>query len=205
MSLEAQPFSTDELTLGMYVSKLDRPWLETPFLFQGFYIEHQEVIDELRRYCSYVYVDVERSDYTITLAAGPAAGEAHLDQRSKNRRQHDEAAPIVTTSSPVGENNADDTVLLKAELINARDTHEKAERVIEELFEKVRSGETVEISSIQRSLEPMIESIMRNEDAMSWLARMKKKHDYVYDHSIASSVWAPYSWMWEKPGSRRNS
>jgi len=25
-----------DLTVGMYVSELDRPWLETPFLFQGF-------------------------------------------------------------------------------------------------------------------------------------------------------------------------
>jgi len=25
-----------ELKLGMYVAELDRPWLESPFLFQGF-------------------------------------------------------------------------------------------------------------------------------------------------------------------------
>ncbi|MEE8263181.1 MAG: DUF3391 domain-containing protein, partial [Gammaproteobacteria bacterium] len=24
-----------DLSLGMYVAELDRPWLETPFLFQG--------------------------------------------------------------------------------------------------------------------------------------------------------------------------
>ena len=27
---------TDELCIGMYVVELDRPWTETPFLFQGF-------------------------------------------------------------------------------------------------------------------------------------------------------------------------
>ena len=29
----------DQLELGMYVSELDRPWLESPFLFQGFEIK----------------------------------------------------------------------------------------------------------------------------------------------------------------------
>ena len=38
--VEAQPLPTTDLRLGMYVSRLDRPWLETPFLFQGFYIEN---------------------------------------------------------------------------------------------------------------------------------------------------------------------
>ena len=44
----------------MYVSKLDRPWLETPFIFQGFEIRAQEEIDMLQRYCSVVYIDVDR-------------------------------------------------------------------------------------------------------------------------------------------------
>jgi hypothetical protein len=34
---------------GTYVSKLDRPWLETPFIFQGFEIREQAEIDMLQR------------------------------------------------------------------------------------------------------------------------------------------------------------
>jgi HD-GYP domain-containing protein (c-di-GMP phosphodiesterase class II) len=36
----------------------------------------------------------------------------------------------------------------------------------------------------------MIDSIMRNDDALSWLVRMKKKDDYIYTHSIACAVWS---------------
>jgi HD-GYP domain-containing protein (c-di-GMP phosphodiesterase class II) len=36
----------------------------------------------------------------------------------------------------------------------------------------------------------MVESVVENEDALSWLARMKKKDNYIHDHSIASCVWA---------------
>ena len=54
--------TTSELRIGMYVSRVDRPWIETPFLFQGFLIRNDHDIDNLRRYCKYVYVDESKSD-----------------------------------------------------------------------------------------------------------------------------------------------
>ncbi|MBL8482330.1 MAG: DUF3391 domain-containing protein, partial [Rhodocyclaceae bacterium] len=35
----------------MFVFELDRPWLDTPFLLQGFLIEEQSQIDDLRKFC----------------------------------------------------------------------------------------------------------------------------------------------------------
>jgi len=40
--------SVQDLRPGMYVSELDRHWLETPFLFQGFEIVSDEQIEEIR-------------------------------------------------------------------------------------------------------------------------------------------------------------
>ena len=50
-----------DLKKGMYVSELDRPWLETPFLFQGFRITNMQEIEQLGDTCNYVYVDPEKS------------------------------------------------------------------------------------------------------------------------------------------------
>jgi putative nucleotidyltransferase with HDIG domain len=36
----------------------------------------------------------------------------------------------------------------------------------------------------------MVDSVFRNRDAMGWLARMKSTDDYLYNHSLATSVWA---------------
>ena len=49
------------LERGMYVAQLDRPWLETPFLFQGFEIREDSELKLLRQYCKHVYIDVSRS------------------------------------------------------------------------------------------------------------------------------------------------
>ena len=45
------------LKLGMFVAELDRPWLETPFLMQGFTIRSLSEIRKLREYCDFVFVD----------------------------------------------------------------------------------------------------------------------------------------------------
>src|SRR5690349_22650257 len=52
---------TQDLRVGMFVADLDRPWVDTPFLLQGFLIESNEQITALREHCQFVIVDRARS------------------------------------------------------------------------------------------------------------------------------------------------
>ena len=54
--------SIAEIKTGMYVSSLDRPWLDTPFLIQGFYVTSDEEILTLGKYCDYVVIDNRHSN-----------------------------------------------------------------------------------------------------------------------------------------------
>jgi hypothetical protein len=54
------PVPCADLVPGLYVAELDRPWLQTPYPAQGFRLTDEAQIAELRRHCSYVYVDPER-------------------------------------------------------------------------------------------------------------------------------------------------
>src|SRR5437764_11394219 len=49
------------MRFGMYGAELDRPWTDTPFMFQGFMLSTQQQLDALKKYCSSVIVDLERS------------------------------------------------------------------------------------------------------------------------------------------------
>ena len=40
-----------ELVFGMYVAKLDRPWTETPFMFQGFVLSNDKQLETLKKHC----------------------------------------------------------------------------------------------------------------------------------------------------------
>jgi HD-GYP domain-containing protein (c-di-GMP phosphodiesterase class II) len=57
----ASKIFTTDLKVGMFVADLDRPWVDTPFLLQGFLIENEEQIAALRTHCDYVMVDRARS------------------------------------------------------------------------------------------------------------------------------------------------
>jgi HD-GYP domain-containing protein (c-di-GMP phosphodiesterase class II) len=50
-----------QVRCGMFVTALDRPWNQTPFLFQGFLIEDPNDIVTLRDVCAWVTVDPSRS------------------------------------------------------------------------------------------------------------------------------------------------
>lgn len=67
-----------ELALGMYVEELDRPWLDTPFLLQGFLVETDDQLHDLKHYCEFVYIDPTRSvGAEFSGAARQAAGAKH--------------------------------------------------------------------------------------------------------------------------------
>src|SRR5688572_25418438 len=55
-----------DLKIGMYVCELDRPWLDSPFLFQGFVLATQADIDAVRKVCKYVYIDAYRTQFPET-------------------------------------------------------------------------------------------------------------------------------------------
>ncbi len=52
---------TFDVAPGMFVADLDRPWLDTPFLIQGFVIARPDEVAALQRTCRHVYVDAAQS------------------------------------------------------------------------------------------------------------------------------------------------
>ncbi len=47
----------EKLAIGMFVAELDRPWLGTPFLMQGFVIDSQAQIEQFKGCCKHVFVE----------------------------------------------------------------------------------------------------------------------------------------------------
>jgi HD-GYP domain-containing protein (c-di-GMP phosphodiesterase class II) len=61
IDIKNEKILTSQLALGMFVSELDRPWIETDFLFQGFLLEDQADLDKMVAICAHVYIDRTRS------------------------------------------------------------------------------------------------------------------------------------------------
>jgi HD-GYP domain-containing protein (c-di-GMP phosphodiesterase class II) len=61
VDLKKEQVEVNRLALGMYVAELDRPWIGTPFMLQGFLLEDQADIDSLMSLCTFVYIDRTKS------------------------------------------------------------------------------------------------------------------------------------------------
>jgi HD-GYP domain-containing protein (c-di-GMP phosphodiesterase class II) len=73
----------DKLALGMFVSELDRPWSDTPFLLHGLLLETEAELGTIRRLCREITVDLSRSVGVDHLApegktAGPSVGRRQV-------------------------------------------------------------------------------------------------------------------------------
>lgn len=183
--LKVKKVNVSELSLGMYVSELDRPWLGTPFLLQGFCIESEDEIETLRDLCTHVFVDFAQSDL--------ARSRSNRANRA-NRAIKAGPAPKRSTRSDLRQNRPQkeykDTVTTKGELQAARQAIEGLSSSIRALFQNGIRGTAIDVEEIRRSVEPMVDSICRNPDACIWLARLRDQDDYTYQHSVACSVWA---------------
>ena len=88
--------AVQDLRLNMFVVELDRPWLDTPFLLQGFLIDDQVELDTLARYCNYVYVDLELSSPSVAMDIRVA--DANFGRLSETRPMPNAIAHELPTS-----------------------------------------------------------------------------------------------------------
>ncbi len=175
--IEILKIYTSDLELGMYVSGLDRPWLETPFLLQGFRIDTEEDLRTLRKYCQFVFVDTEKSSQ-----------EGYTLQR-KVRTQRPRVAKEALFPSRQLKTYTDSSNWTE-EFPRAETAVRELSSGVEQVFQHAASGAALDVVRIKRSVEPMIDSISRNPDACIWLARLKQQDKYTYQHSLGASIWA---------------
>jgi HD-GYP domain-containing protein (c-di-GMP phosphodiesterase class II) len=188
----------------MYVAQLDRPWLETPFLFQGFEIREDAELKLLRQYCKHVYIDVSRSSLPQekVLKALQTNDREHAIHRENGTRASSSLTGrvmrVVTQLDPTGKVAAQlsghreyrNTVATRKEAPQSIRAYDSAVVTMQEVLVHVRKGAGVDVDKVQAAVKPMIDSILRNQDAMAWLVYLRKRDEYAYHHSIASSVWA---------------
>lgn len=180
MSLKEIKVRIADLEPGMYVCRLDRPWIETPYLLQGFHIKSQDEIDQLNNYCEYVYIDVEMSKIYEKIIP-------FLSRTNINSNTSEQAKQALTNIKPI---KYQDKTSREEELISAKDNHIMLSHSIENLMMDIANNKKLELPALKSAINPMVDSVIRNPDAFAWLTRIKTKDNYTYNHSVSASVWA---------------
>ena len=232
------------LKVGMFVSDLDRPWIDTPFPLEGFLIEDSQQIAQLQRYCASVMVDRTRSlggeyqaapqyvsspragvflptesgrfdlreqDFQATAPAKPRERRSIFERAreflnaripSKSAREHfdDDAHRGIDPGKP--EESARPTFLsgvphtiyadassVEEEFPPASDAYKRSSTALHHLVHDIRVGKTLAIEEVEDVIYDMVDSMVRNPDALMWVARMREQDVATYGHGLLVAVY----------------
>ena len=203
MHLTRVPMDTSKLSIGMYVGMLDRPWLETPFIFQGFEIKDRLEIEQLQKHCHQVYVEIERgklSEKTIRAlaAAGPVPlvlgeNEALPDGKPSFVHRFIVRTGLLNFLSKRKQKQSGEyeiTSTVRKEAPHAAQAYEKCLKSWRRIYERAGRAGFVEIERVVRAVTPIIRSILRNPNAMAWTVFSRKRSGHDYSRAVATAVWA---------------
>jgi len=159
----------DQLKVGMYVKKLDCPWIDHPFLTGSFKIKNENALLKVKNSrIEVAYIDIEKGvdiDKSKTSKKKEPA-----EQKSTHKKRK-----IKFEQKTNG----------KEEAAVAINIYKEATSVIRNMMEDVRLGKQVEVESIEPHAEKMIQSVIRNQHAFSGITRIKSKDEYTFMHCVS--------------------
>ena len=259
-----------DLKVGMFVADLDRPWIDTPFLLQGFLIEDEQQIRQIQRHCEFVVVDMARSVGVVLAGSAPGAGAVPasrspsphalgqgsgagvaagapatpagppsqsrgagnrftvISEKGEREPEGDVGAQarhaqpgllgglvsrvkgLLRRGDDLPEDPADlpedkprasllppgvthtlyrDIRSVEEEVAKARSTFENTAEMLHRLADDVWAGRPVDFERCQEVVDEMVESMVRNPDALMWVARLRERDRTVYGHGLQVAVY----------------
>lgn len=162
-----------DLSKGMYVCELDRPWNETSFLFQGFRITNNQEVEKLQETCDFVYIDEEKSTVDIVpdlivLPSSPAI------------KKYSKPNPLINiqVTHRLHEKKFEE------EFPVAKATYRNSFEKMHVVFKDLRMGQSLNVLAVKDAVQEMTSSIMRNPDALKLLCVIQERDDNAVTHAL---------------------
>jgi HD-GYP domain-containing protein (c-di-GMP phosphodiesterase class II) len=164
--MERRQVEVAELQYGMYVAELDRPWTDTPFMFQGFHLRTEQQLDTLKKFCKHVFVDLERTEKAEPPKPPPAQFK-------------------IVGSTPYPEQ-----VKVEVEFRQATTVYTQTFAAVAELLKPAaKQGGVLEAKEVKESVTRLTDSVVRNPDAMLLVTRLREKSAEAHARALQVSIY----------------
>ncbi len=168
-----------KLKTGMFVEELDRPWIDTPFFFHKKLIKSQDQIDKLISHgIQHVMINTDRGD--------DSEDKSVLD---KNEKLHLSATPKESPETS-GKSEYSDPVRFEEELPRAKEIKGNVTNVVKSIFSDARMGKAIEVKAVKEQVGDLVDSVLRNRDALLCLTNLKDYDDYTFLHCVNIGILA---------------
>jgi len=166
------------LEFGMFVAKLDRPWTETPFVYQGFVLKTEQQLNALKKYCQKVYVDPEKKELVVAprlLTLPPASTRQVIAEQSKEKVRGTVVYKELAT--------------VEDELPRARTVFTQTNAIVHTMSRAVITGNALDGDRAKQAVNEITDSVVRNPDAMMLLVTMRDKAEETLNRATQVSVY----------------
>lgn len=192
MGIKQVKVDVNELSLGMYVSGLDRPWSQTPFPLQGFYLRDLQEVNQLKSLCNHVYIDVEKGRGPISSNLKKLDKTISKPIKAAGRERENAITNEPIAPLKIQRNVYREVASLQKEVKKAKQLHQKVYGAVVEIIAMLETQQldNISLGETRKVAGEMVDSVLRNPDAFTWLSRVQEKDEYTYSHAVRSSVWA---------------
>ena len=165
------------VTLGMFLAELDRPWLDTPFLFQGFLLDDPDDLEKLRDTCSYVFVDDLQSsqDPAVQDALRHALGGLRSGRVRKISVDFEEWKGAAK---------------LRRTLARLKDSTLATRERMQAVLDDVEGGKQLAREQASEVVSDVILNVTHNPHTAQWITLLKAEEQQIAQHCINVSVLA---------------
>ena len=200
---------TDELHEVMYICGMERSGCTPVFLMNDILIKTPEDLKRiLAKGYSHVYVSLREELFPPPSQSMPAEGGKAEDASGKeDARIEGSAEPAVTEAETIvftaddepgpggdeavaeevlsgGTSVQDDFTSFEEELEVAGSVRNDAEQLVRDFLKDARLGRRIDSSKVEDTVDKMVDSVIRNQDALLSLARLKSFDDYTFAHCV---------------------
>lgn len=162
--------SVDDLTVGMYIHDFQCSWFSHPFLTNRLFVSDENLLNKvLDSEVKYVAIDTElgvdvQESFPSSDSYPPSSGKINCRTTKK---------PLISHALELADERA-----------RACRLHKAAHHVVQNFMGGVRLGGQVDIERIEPTLEGMLDSIFRNQNALLPLSRLRSHDTYTFEHSV---------------------
>ncbi|MCD4650695.1 MAG: HD-GYP domain-containing protein, partial [Candidatus Cloacimonetes bacterium] len=165
--------SVEELIIGMTLGAAVYNTQGRKLLDKGFTIASEHEIQKIH--------DSGQQNVLIDLGSLIVGAETELDDSGK-------PGDAARKDAAIWEEESDDPVYiiesLKEELTLAREIYNSAKKYVNDLMRDVRMGKNIDNEQIAEISNQLVESMVRNPQALLSMVNLKKLDEYTFNHSI---------------------
>ncbi|HZV56143.1 MAG TPA: HD-GYP domain-containing protein [Sphingobium sp.] len=180
-----------DVRLGMYIHKLEGPWLKHPFWKTKFLLTDADQLADLHASeLEAVVIDVEKGDDVggtqPVRRRQLVSGASRLAPIERGRIE------LVPQARPASARPFDprstSPLATAREVSNAVGIVARSERILAGVFNQARLGKAIKSSQVEPVIEELFASIQRNPHAFNGLMRVKRENSSLYTHALAVSA-----------------